>query len=210
MILVLERDPRMGVFSWLPDPDLDGVGSDVWGNEWPLGSTIDQKMVEPFTVEPDRPMEVGDLDAMPPGPDLATRLAAASPGDVGDAELVEVIAAAERLARWSAALQIQAMAELSRRPVFLPDCARDEDAELRGAGAQVAVELRLAQVTAERRVWVARQLIERFPATFHAVLAGELDVRRAELIAEVADRHGLRVAEVVEARVLPKAGSAVS
>ena len=47
-MLVLERDPRMGVFSWLPDPDLDGVGSDVWGNEWPLGSTIDQKMVEPF------------------------------------------------------------------------------------------------------------------------------------------------------------------
>jgi hypothetical protein len=206
-MLVLERDPRMGVFSWLPDPDLDGVGSDVWGNEWPLGSTIDQKMVEPFTVEPDRPTEVGDLDAMPPGRDLATRLAAASPGDVGDAELVEVIAAAERLARWSTALQIQAMAELSRRPVFLPDRARDEDAELRGAGAQVAVELRLAQVTAERRVWVARQLIERFPATFHAVLAGEIDVRRAELIAEVADRHGLHVAEVVEARVLPKAGS---
>jgi hypothetical protein len=99
------------------------------------------------------------------------------------------------------------MAEMSRRPVFLPDRARDEDAELRSAGAQVAAELRLAQVTAEKRVWVARQLIERFRATFDAVLAGEIDVRRAELIVEVADRHSLHVAEAVESRVLPRAGS---
>jgi hypothetical protein len=92
-------------------------------------------------------------------------------------------------------------------PVFLPDRARDEDAELRSAGAQEAAELRLAQVTAEKRVWLARRLIEQFRATFHAVLGGKIDVRRAELIAEVADRHGLRVAESVEARVLPRAGS---
>ncbi len=206
-LMLVERDSGAGVLSWSPDSDLDGIGSDAWGNEWLLGGSVDQHVAEPFTVEPDRPMEVGDLAAMPPGPGLAARLAAMSPSDVGDAELVDVLAAAERLARWSAALQLHAMAELSRRPVFLPDRARDEDAELRSAGAQVAAELRVAQVTAERRVWLARQLIERFPATFRAVLSGAIDVRRAELIAEVADRHGLRVAEVVEARVLPKAGS---
>jgi Domain of unknown function (DUF222) len=205
-MLVVEDDPQRGGFSPLSDTDLDGVGTDIWGNEWPLGGPIDLKVAEPFTLAPDRPTQVGDLEAMPPGPALASRLAAVSPGDVGDAELVEVIAAAERLARWSGALQIRAMAEMSRRPVFLPDRARDEDAELRSAGAQVAAELRLAQVTAEKRVWVARQLIERFPATFEAVVAGEIDVRRAELIAEVADRHGCAVAEAVESRVLPRAG----
>jgi hypothetical protein len=204
---MLEGDPRTEVFSRLLDPDLDGVGSDVWGNAWPLGAAVDQRMGEPFTAEPDCPVEVGDLDAMRPGPALAARLAAMSPEDVGDADLVEVIAAAERLGRWSAALQVQAMAELSRRPVFLPHRDRDEDAELRSAGAQVAAELRLAQVTAERRVWVARRLIEQFPTTFHALWGGEIDLRRAELIADVADRHGVPIAEVVESRVLPKAGS---
>src|SRR5262245_15961485 len=204
---VLEDDLRSEGFAPLPVPDFDGAGSDAWGDEWPPGGGIDEQEVELFTVAPDRPADIGDLDAMLPGPALAKRLAELSPGDLGDADLVEVIAAAERLARWSAALQIRAMAELSRRPVFLPDRARDEDAELRSAGAQVAAELRLAQVTAERRVWVARQLMERFPATFEAVLAGEIDVRRAELIAEVADRHGLAVAEAVESRVLPRAGA---
>jgi hypothetical protein len=203
MMIVLEHDPQLGGFP-PPDPGPDGIGSDVWGNEWPLGGDVDRRMPEPFTVEPDHPMDVGNLDAMPPGPALASRLAAALPEDLGDAELVGVIAAAEGLARWSTALQMRAMAELSRRPVFLPDRARDEDAELRSAGAQVAAELQLAQVTAEKRVWTARQLIERFPATFDAILVGKIDARRAELIAEVASRHGFRVAEVVEARVLPR------
>lgn len=192
-----------------PDLGGDGMASDWWGNQWPLGGFIDQQVAEPFTAEPDHPIKVGDLDAMRPGPALAARLGAISPCDVGDAELVEVIAAAERLARWSSAVQVRAIAELSRRPAFGPDRDRDADAELRSAGAQVAAELRVAQVTGERRGWVARQLVEEFPATFGALRNGEIDFRRAELIAAVADRHEMRIAEVVESRVLPKAGSPV-
>jgi hypothetical protein len=188
----------------------DGVGSDWWGSEWPLGSSVDRQVAEPFSAEPDRPSGVGDLDAMRPGPVLAVRLAEISPYDVTDAALVAVIAAAERLARWSSAVQLRAIAELSRRPAFRPDRDRDADAELRSAGAQVAAELRVAQVTGDRRVWVARQLVEEFPATFRALRTGEIDVRRAELIAAVADHHELRIAGVVESRVLPKAGSGVS
>jgi hypothetical protein len=186
--------------------DGDGTGSDWWGNAWLLGGWVDRQVVEPFSAQPDQPMEVGDLDAVRPGPDLAVRLAAVSPCDVGDAELVALIAAAERLARWSAAVQVRAIAELSRRPAFGPDRGRDAEAELRSAGAQVAAELRVAQVTGERRVWVARRLVEQFPATYRALRNGEIDLRRAELIAAVADHHELRIAEVVESRVLPRAG----
>jgi Domain of unknown function (DUF222) len=190
-----------------PDLGGDGMASDWWGNEWPLGGFIDQQVAEPLSAEPDHPMEVADLDAMRPGPTLAVRLAAMSPCDVGDAELVKVIAAAERLARWSSAVQVRAIAELSRRPAFRPDRDRDSEAELRSAGAQVAAELRVAQVTGERRVWIARQLMEEFPATFSALRNGEIDFRRAELIAAVADRHEMRIAEIVESRVLPKAAN---
>ncbi len=204
---VLARDLVDGALFVPGDLGGDGVASDWWGSEWPLGGPIDQQVAEPFSAEPDRPMEVADLDAIQPGPALAARLAAISPCDVGDADLVEVIAAAERLARWSSAVQVRAIAELSRRPVFRPNRDRDADAELRSAGAQVAAELRVAQVTGERRVWVARQLVEEFPATFSALRHGEIDFRRAELIAAVADRHEMRLAEVVESRVLPKAGS---
>src|SRR5262245_34581848 len=198
---VLAGDLVDGALGVPGDLDGDGMGSDWWGNVWPLGGWVDQRMVEPFSAEPDHPVDVADLDAMRPGPDLAVRLAAVSPCDVGDADLVALIAAAERLARWSSALQVRAVAELSRRPVFRPDRDRDAEAELRGAGAQVAAELRLAQVTGERRVWVARQLVEQFPATLRALRDGEIDVRRAELIAAVADRHEMRIAEVVESRV---------
>jgi hypothetical protein len=130
----------------------DGVGWDWWGSEWLLGGSVEQEVSEPFSAEPDRPVQVGELDAMRPGPALALRLAEVLPCEVGDAQLVAVVAAAERLARWCSAVQVRAIAELSRRPAFGPDRDRDADAELRSAGAQVAAELRVARVTGERRV----------------------------------------------------------
>jgi hypothetical protein len=48
-MLVVEDDPQRGGFSPLSDTDLDGVGTDIWGNEWPLGGPIDLKVAEPFT-----------------------------------------------------------------------------------------------------------------------------------------------------------------
>jgi hypothetical protein len=101
---VLAQDLVDGALVVPGDLGGDGVASDWCGSEWPLGGPIDQQVAEPFSAEPDRPMEVADLDAIQPGPALAARLAAISPCDVGDADLVEVIAAAERLARWSSAV----------------------------------------------------------------------------------------------------------
>jgi hypothetical protein len=50
---------------------------------------------------------------------------------------------------------VAAIAELTRRPMFLPHRDRDERDELRSAGAQVAAELRLAPSTVEDRALTA-------------------------------------------------------
>jgi len=84
---VLARDLVDGALVVPGELGGDGVASDWWGSEWPLGGSIDGEVAEPFSAEPDHPIEVGDLDAMPPGPALAERLAVVSPCDVGDAEL---------------------------------------------------------------------------------------------------------------------------
>jgi hypothetical protein len=98
-----------------------------------LGSSIDQKVAEPFTAEPDRLWRSATSTRCPRS-DLAT--AGGVPGDVGDAELV-----GDSGNRTAGAVvggaAVTGDGGLSRRPVFLPDRARDEDAELRSAGAQV-------------------------------------------------------------------------
>ncbi len=204
---VLRLDPGDGVFGPAADLGRDGVASDCWGHEWLLGGAEAAAGPEPYSAAPDAPTELPDLARLAPGPDLAGHLGVADPATVTDADLVDMIAAAERQTRWASAVQVAAIAELSRRPAFRPDRDRDPDDELRSAAAQVSAELGLAPVTGHRRVATARLLVEQLPATLAALRDGTIDYRRAELIAEVADRHGMPLAALVEARVLPKAGS---
>ncbi len=206
MVDVLEHDPGTEVFARLPDPDPEEVGWDSWEDDWPPGGPPDAVAPELYCAAPDRPVPPGELAEMRPGPELAARLAALPPFEVGDADLVEVVAAAERAARWAHAVQVAAVAELSRRPAFVPDRARSARDELRSAAAQVAVELRLAPSTAEQRVWTARCLAEQLPDTLAALRAGAIDYRRAAAIADVAAAHDPEVARAVEALVLGPAG----
>ncbi|MGH2604151.1 MAG: DUF222 domain-containing protein, partial [Dehalococcoidia bacterium] len=111
-----------------------------------------------------------------------------------------------RLMSWAEAGQVAAIAELSRRPMFLAHKGRDEDNESRSAGYQVAAELSLAPTTGSSLVSTARLLAVELPDTLAAMRGGRIDLRRARLIADVADRHAVEVARKVEERVLPKAG----
>jgi Domain of unknown function (DUF222) len=174
---------------------------------WPLGAPVASAAPALLSVEPDRPVEVRDLAAVAAGPALAHELAGLCPSQVSNPDLVDVIVGCERLARWAEAVQAAAVAELSRRPIYHPVGARDEADELRSAGCEVALALRLAPATGEDRVATARRLVEEFPATFAALRAGDIDFRRAKVITDVADRvDDLEVAHRVEARVLPTAG----
>jgi Domain of unknown function (DUF222) len=120
---------------------------------------------------------------------------------------VDVIGAYQRLISCAQAGQVAAIAELTRRPMFLPHRDRDERDELRSAGAQVAAELRLAPSTGEDRALTARRLVEEFPATLGALREGAIDHRRAAMITDVVDRCDVATAHKVEQRVLPRAGA---
>lgn len=190
----------------LTDWQDDGWATDMQGGTWPLGGSVMSVPPVRYSAAPDCPVDVSGIDAMAPGPALAALLAGVDPGDVSDGDLVDVIAACKRLSSWADAMQVSAMAELSRRPVFHVHHGRDEHDELRSAGCEVAAALQLAPSTGESRVWTAQRLVEEFPATLSAMLDGRVDYRRAELVADVGDHVGLAVAHNVEARVLPKAG----
>jgi hypothetical protein len=185
----------------------DGWASDWWGDSWPLGDPAASTVPALLSIEPDRPVDLRDgLASVLPGPALAEKLAALRPADLSASDLVDLLVGWERLARWAQAHQAAAVAELSRRPVYHPDQARDEADELRSAGCEVALALKLAPATGQDRVVTARRLMDEFPATLAALRSGEIDWRRATLITEVADRVSLDVAHRVEERVLTKAG----
>jgi hypothetical protein len=132
----------------------EGVASDFWGDEFLLGGEAMTRISPPFSSEPLDPVDA-DLTSMRPSPGLATRLAKLPISDVSDSHLVDMIGAYQRLISWAQAGQVAAIAELTRRPMFLPHRDRDERDELRSAGAQVAAELRLAPSTGEDRALTA-------------------------------------------------------
>ena len=185
----------------------EGVASDFWGNEFLLGGEPMTRVSPSFSSEPVGPVDAGDLASMRPGPDLAARLAKLPASDVSDCALVDMIGAYDRLISWAQAGQVAAIAELTRRPMFLPHRDRDERDELRSAGAQVAAELRLAPSTGEDRALTARRLVEQFSATLGVLREGAIDYRRAAMITDVADRRDVATALTVEERVLPRAGT---
>lgn len=144
-----------------------------------------------------------ERDWAAPGPELAAQLAAVDPATIDDFELVELIAAFEQLAGWVAAGQVAAMAELSGRAVF----SGSQLAPIRLAGMEVAARLCLATPTGEHRVTVARTLVDQLPATLAALRSGDIDYRRAAVLAEAVPGLTREQTAEVEARVLPEAGS---
>jgi hypothetical protein len=184
----------------------EGVASDFWGDEFLLGGEAMTRISPPFSSEPLDPVDA-DLTSMRPSPGLATRLAKLPTSDVSDSHLVDVIGAYQRLISWAQAGQVAAIAELTRRPMFLPHRDRDERDELRSAGAQAAAELRLAPSTGEDRALTARRLVEEFTATLGALREGAIDYRRAAMITDVVDRRDVATAHKVAQRVLPRAGA---
>ncbi len=156
-------------------------------------------------VSPTLPLR--GITGMPPGPQLGGLLGLIDPAEVEDYDLVDVIAACERMISWASAKQIEAMSELSWRAAYGPELSPDGYDELRSAACEVAAKLNLAPSTGERRVETARALVSELPGTLGALRQGEIDYRRACAIVDVADRLGPEIARAVEGKVLPKAGS---
>jgi Domain of unknown function (DUF222) len=163
---------------------------------------------------------VRELPTLQPGPRLAALLADLTDGDgdVGAApaglgvlsqfSLVEVAAAADRLASWAAAVQAEALAVLADRqvPPRLPRDLRASSISAESmAGRLVAARVCWSPRTGESRVRDALRLRGELSATLAALRAGRICPRRARVIVDGTAVVDPQVARRVEAKVLPGA-----
>ena len=171
----------------------------------------------PFPALADRPrgvevaLAVGQLTTL-----LTDKAPAAGTGVPADEavrferDLVDEIAAAERMKARTEAAQITAIAVLAGRPMFA-GCAEhghhDPAHGVRGAASVVSAELRLSPSAALARTTIACELVAELPATLAELRAGRIDGYRARVIAEqtrpLAGAPGLR--RSVEATILATA-----
>ncbi|MGH8837476.1 MAG: DUF222 domain-containing protein [Actinomycetes bacterium] len=149
------------------------------------------------------PPDCAELAAqMPAGSELARLVESVDPSRVPDFDLVELIAACERVSSWVAANQAAAVAELAGRAVF---AARRVQAR-RLAGMEISARLRLSPSTGEHRVVVAQTLMATLPSTLGALRSGDIDYRRAAVLADATLGLTSEQARQVEAQTLPTAG----
>ncbi len=137
--------------------------------------------------------------------DAHARLAALT-----DDELIGVLRAWSRQASWAQARRLAAVAELARRrpadgtPPGLPGQFPSDISEF--TGDEVALALTLAPRTGAAEVALALELARRLTATAAALEAGQIDLTKAKILAEILGGLTLDNARAVEAVVLPQAG----
>jgi hypothetical protein len=156
-----------------------------------------------------------DIAKVPPGAELAARLAAIDPAELDDDyDVLEVVAAWDRQVAWSNAGQLAAVAEFSRRPLSIgltPDVARAKRGPLGSVRRsnpddEVAARLSISSGSASFRIGLAIELAGGLTATAAALAAGEIDVQKAHSIADGCRYLDPGAAAEVEAVVLARAG----
>jgi hypothetical protein len=173
---------------WIPDDDDDPAE----GTRWHPAARV--------------PAHLPQLEDRPGGAELAAILADANLADLGAYELVEHVAACERVAAAMHALQAKSIAELQRREEMRPLAGARAVADPARATA-LEVAARLARSGAEGDALVARAdyLTTTLPGTFRAWAAGEIDTEKADLIGRKLCRLDTALARRVETAVLPEA-----
>jgi hypothetical protein len=143
----------------------------------------------------------GPLDTMLPGSDLAWHAGQARQGGLrvlSDDELIGFLGGVQRLESWAAGLKLEAVIELDARRALAD--GREGEHVAAEAGAALTLTPRSAQSLLER----ARDL-DRLRPVLTLLLAGVIDVRKAEVVlrrlATLSAEHAAKVLDVV----LPKA-----
>ncbi|HEV8166318.1 MAG TPA: DUF222 domain-containing protein, partial [Actinomycetota bacterium] len=141
-----------------------------------------------------------------PGVALAGVLASVDVFGLSEFDLVEAVAGWERLAGWVAAEQVRVVAELAGRPLFAQlSSFRDGIDPVSAVGMELSARLRVSHREADARVVFAQELTGPRRATFDALHAGTVDLRRARTLVEGVRVLDDRAAARVEARLLPDA-----
>jgi len=159
----------------------------------------------------DQEVELADIA---PGVELATRLMAITTADIHeDYDVLEVVAAWDRMIAWAHAGQLAAVADFARRPWSIgetPDAARAKHGPLGSVRRsnpddEIAARLSISSGSAEFRLGLALELME-LQATAAALATGQIDVQKAHSIADGCRHLDPVTATEVEAIVLARAG----
>src|SRR5450631_3909746 len=155
-----------------------------------------------------------DIAKIPPGAELATRLAAIDPAELDDDyDVLEVVAAWDRQVAWSNAGQLAAVAEFTRRPLSIgmtTDVARAKHGPLGSVRRsnpddEIAARLSISSGSAGFRLGLALALADGLTATGSALAAGQIDVQKAHSIVDGCRYLDPATAVEVEAIVLARA-----
>ena len=139
--------------------------------------------------------------------ELATWLAGVDVERLGEFDVVEVVAAFERVASWARSRAAHVAARLSRRAVMNPYWPPHAGSVGEPCGASTELSLRLgtSKQSAGRLVATGRALEAHLHETGAALESGSIDWFKAQAITECLDGIPWQVALEVEARVLPGA-----
>lgn len=154
------------------------------------------------------------LRALPGGFALAASLAPLDSSDVrSDHDLLEVVAAWERVISWAQEAQLAAIAEFVRRPVIVGTDPHAGWAARAGAGQMVrefaddelAARLSTSRVAAATRIDIGLSLARSLPATREALATGRVDLARARVIIDETRHLDIETAGEVERLALVRA-----
>src|SRR4029453_7295733 len=141
-----------------------------------------------------------------PGVVLASVLTEVDVSGLSEFALVEAVAGWERLAGWVAAEQAAVVAELAGRPLFAQLSGfRDGIDPVSAVGMEVSARLRVSHREADGRVVLAQEWTGPPRASWDALHAGTVDLRRARTLVEAVRVLDDQTAARVEARLLPDA-----
>lgn len=144
------------------------------------------------------------LDAMEPGPFLATILSTIDPQRLSGRDRVVVLRAHHRLAAHHAARVYEAMAAVSDATH-----EREDDHQLahESAAAEIGSALRLTRRAADHELNLALTLRRRLPAVHRLLSEGLIDGRRARVIADSTSHLSVGAARRVVATIVDDAPS---
>ncbi len=166
-----------------------------------VGISEPRQGATPRAVLPD------DLDAMAPGPELAGVLDSVDRDGLNGWELVVLMRARSRLL---ARVQAEFFADVVAMAYSPPGGPDDPPERLEEPDEFASDEIRAAmswtRAAAEHNLDVAWRLVERLPAVWAALHAGDIDLPRARVVCDRTDHLAEETAREVAEKVLPRAG----
>jgi hypothetical protein len=142
------------------------------------------------------------LETMQPGPELAAALDGLDRDTLAGDELVSVLIAHRRLA---AHYMAQSYRDIAAVGGALSDLGDEYHHTVEHTAAEIGAALCLTRRSAESETHLAMELTQRLPRVLQALLAGDIDVRRAQVLVQGTDHLPIAAARGIVEGILDEA-----